>query len=281
MAKTIELLLTESVDNLGIVGDVVKVRTGYARNFLLPRSMATEPSEEMIKSLAVKRADAEKEIAQIRKARESTVSKLSGIEIQLTRACNDMGILYGAVTQQEISKALQTKGYDVRPRDVRIPHAIKRVDTYEIHIKFEADLEAVIKLWVMPDRKLDEDKKSDMDFDREGNLIEARPGRDRDRGHREDREEKAAAPAAPAEKPAKADKAEKSDKTEKPAKAEKAEKADKADKPAKEKAPKAPKAPKAEKGDKAIEKSTKGSWSKPIEKAPDFMQERKPRRSKD
>lgn len=277
MAKTLELLLTESVDNLGIVGDVVKVRTGYARNFLLPRALATEPSEEMIKALAVKRADAEKQIAEVRKAREVTVTKLSGIELQLVRACNDMGILYGAVTQQEISKALQAKGHDVRPRDVRIPHAIKRIDTYEVHIKFEADLEAVIKLWVMPDRKLDEDKKSEMDFDREGNLIEARPGRDR--GNREDRAEREEHAAAPAEKAAKPEKTEKAEKPVKAEKAEKAEKSEKAAKPAKEKAAKAPK---AEKGDKAIEKPTKGSWSKPIEKAPDFMmQDRKPRRTKD
>lgn len=285
MAKTIELLLTESVDNLGIVGDVVRVRTGYARNYLLPRDMATTPSDEMIKSLAAKRANAEKQISELRKAREGIISKLSGVEVQLTRACNDLGILYGAVTQQEIAKALVAKGYDVRPRDVRIPHAIKRIDTYEIHIKYEADLEAVIKLWVMPDRKLEEEKKADMDFDREGNLIEARPGKDR--GHREDRHD---AEAAPAEKPAKAEKSEKPAKPAKAPKADKAEPAEQAaekpakEKPAKEKPAKEKpaKAPKGEKGDKPTEKAaSKGSWSKPIEKAPDFMQDRKPRRSKD
>ncbi len=155
MSRNLKLLLTETVDNLGIVGDVVTVRTGYARNFLLPRQLATQPSDEAIQALASKRAEAEKEIAQQRAKRAEIAKKLEGVEISLVRPCNDQGILYGAITQQEISRALHDQGYEVRPRDVRLPHAIKRVDNYEVHIKFEADLEATIKLHVLPDRKLE------------------------------------------------------------------------------------------------------------------------------
>jgi large subunit ribosomal protein L9 len=162
MARNLKLLLTETVDSLGIVGDVVNVRTGYARNFLLPRRLATQPSEEAIKALASKRADAERMIAEQRAKRTEIAKKLEGFELSLVRSCNDQGILYGAVTQQEISKALHDKGYEVRPRDVRLPHAIKRVDNYEVHIKFEADLEAIIKLHVLPDRKLElEDQRAE------------------------------------------------------------------------------------------------------------------------
>lgn len=155
MARNVELLLTESVEALGIVGDVVKVRTGYARNYLLPRNYATTPSEEKIKELAAKRAEAERQLADLRKVREDLVTKLNGYELNIIRSCNDQGILYGAVTQQEISTALGAAGFGVRARDVRLGQTIKRVDTYEVHIKFEAELEAVIKLWVMPDRKLE------------------------------------------------------------------------------------------------------------------------------
>src|SRR4051812_11151716 len=103
MAKNVKLLLTESVDSLGIVGDVVNVRIGYARNFLLPRNMATTPSDEAIKAVAVKRADAEKALALLRKEREALVQKLSGIELSIQRSCNDLGHLYASVTQQEIA----------------------------------------------------------------------------------------------------------------------------------------------------------------------------------
>lgn len=159
MARNIQLLLTENVDNLGIVGDVVNVRTGYARNYLLPRQFAMKPSDEAIAALASKRAAAEKLIAEQRAKRAEVAKKLDGVEVSLIRPCNDMGVLYGAITQHEIAKGLHDKGYEVRPRDVRIPHAIKRVDSYEIHIKFEADLEATIKLHVKPDRELDLDDR--------------------------------------------------------------------------------------------------------------------------
>jgi large subunit ribosomal protein L9 len=157
--KNIELLLTENVDALGIVGDVVKVRTGYARNYLLPRNLATTPTEEMIKSLAAKRAEVERQLAELRKQREAMVEKMSGLELELVRSCNDTGILYASVTQQDIVNALAEKGFTVRPRDVRLAQTIKRLGDYEVHIKFEADLEAHLKLTVKPDRKLDLDEE--------------------------------------------------------------------------------------------------------------------------
>jgi large subunit ribosomal protein L9 len=193
MAKTIELLLVENVENLGIVGDVVKVRTGYARNFLLPRSLATVPSEELVKSLQTKRIEAEKQIAVLRGERAQTIEKLNGYSLELTRACNDLGILYGAVTQQEISAALNAAGYAVRPRDVRLSSAIKRVDTYDVHIKFETELETDIRLTIKPDRVLAKDEKPEMDLDEKGRPIMIMPGEKKDdaaEGEGKDKERK-------------------------------------------------------------------------------------------
>lgn len=155
MNKNVKLLLTDNVEALGIVGDVVNVRTGYARNFLLPRNLATQPSEEKIKALAAKRIEAEKLIAAQRKQREELSKKLEGIEVHLTRSCNDQGILYGAITQQDISGELNKMGHPVKPRDVRLTQAIKRIDSYEVHVKLDNDLDSAIKLWVVSDRPLD------------------------------------------------------------------------------------------------------------------------------
>ncbi len=154
MAKNVKLLLIENVDDLGIVGDVVNVRTGFARNFLLPRNLATQPDEALIKQLAGKRSQAEKLMAERRKDRENLSGKLQGVEVEMIRACNDMGILYGAVTQQDIASALGKQGFKVAPRDVRITSAIKRVDTFDVHIKLDNDLDSVVKLMVKPDREL-------------------------------------------------------------------------------------------------------------------------------
>jgi len=172
MAKTVQLLLAENVDNLGIVGDVVDVRLGYARNYLLPRGMATEPTPEAIAAVAERRKQAEIEQARLRLRREEMVTKIEGLEITMERSCNDLGVLYGSVTQEDIAGALNSLGYPIRPREVRLPHTIKRLDAYEIPLKFDADLEATIKLWVVADRKLDLDEREEMEFDDEGNLIE-------------------------------------------------------------------------------------------------------------
>ena len=158
MAKNVKLLLVENVEALGIVGDVVSVRTGYARNFLMPRELATVPTDEKIKELSSKRAEAEKQLALLRKQREALLEKLKGVEVSLIRSCNDQGILYGAITQQDVSKALNEMGHGVKPRDVRITQVIKRIDSYTVHVKLDSDLDTEIKLWVVADRKLDLEK---------------------------------------------------------------------------------------------------------------------------
>lgn len=148
MAKTIELLLLETVEATGIVGDVVKVRAGYARNFLLPRGLATTPSEELKASLAQRRAEAERDLAERRARMETMIEKIEGHELTTERAANEQGLLYGSVTQQEIAEMLVAAGFGVRPRDVRIGQTIKRADRYEVTIKPANDLEATIFLIV-------------------------------------------------------------------------------------------------------------------------------------
>ncbi len=174
MAQSVTLLLTENVDNLGIVGDVVKVKIGYARNYLLPRDYATEPTEDRIKEVATRRVEAEKMVATVRKERTAMAGKLDGLEITIQRSCNDQGLLYASVTQQDIAAALTTLGFAIKPREVRIAHTIKRVDTYDVSIKFSTDLGASIKLWVVADRHID-DEREEMEFDNEGDLIEKTP----------------------------------------------------------------------------------------------------------
>lgn len=240
MAKNVKLLLTESVEALGIVGDVVNVRIGYARNFLLPRNMATTPSDEAIKAVAAKRAEAERALAQLRKDREALIQKMNGIEISIQRSCNDMGHLYASVTQQEIAGALAAAGYPgVKPRDVRLNQNIKRIDAYDIHIKFEADLEATVKLWVLADRKLDLDKTDEVEVDAEGNMIEKKP---------EAAPAEGAEAEAPAAKPAAEDKPKKKGKKDAAAPAAAAEEAPK-----------------------------KSTWGTPVDKGP-VVPEARPRR---
>jgi large subunit ribosomal protein L9 len=197
MARNITLLLLENVDSLGIVGDVVKVRAGYARNYLLPRELATTPDDDLIKQLSAKRAQAEKDLAAHRAEREGMAKKLDGQEITMIRACNDQGVLYGAVTQQDIAHALQTLGFEVKPREVRLPYAMKRIDNYEVLLKFASDLESHIRVYVEADRTMDGDDRDEMEFDNEGNLIEPGSKKSERRPRREEPSASADEPAQP------------------------------------------------------------------------------------
>jgi len=156
MAKSrIELLLNRTVDNLGIVGDVVKVRSGFARNYLLPHRIAEHPTPERIELLKEARAIAQAEVAKVRSERESLVTRLEGVTIKLVRSCNDQGVLYGAVSQRDIADQLVIDGYGVDTRAVRLASPLRRIGTYHCTIQFDRDLRSEITVDVNPDRAIE------------------------------------------------------------------------------------------------------------------------------
>ena len=170
MAKAVELLLLRSIDNLGIIGDVVKVKTGYARNYLLPREYATVPTPELIESLSEQRAAAQAEREKQLAAQQAMIEKLEGHTIELERSSNDSGVLFGGVSQHEIAEELRDAGFAVEDRYVRLGEQIKRVDTYIVPIVINKELKTDITLVVNSDRELEADEE--LEFDDEGELVE-------------------------------------------------------------------------------------------------------------
>jgi large subunit ribosomal protein L9 len=156
MAKSIELLLLKTVENLGIVGDIVKVKMGYARNYLVPMALAEPPTPAKIESLKEERARAHAELAQLRQAREELLERMVEVSVELIRSCNDQGVLYGSVSQRDIADALQEGGFDVGVRSIRLPTAIRRVGTYDVPIQFDKELRTDITVIVEPDHPLEE-----------------------------------------------------------------------------------------------------------------------------
>ncbi|MAI66634.1 MAG: 50S ribosomal protein L9 [Phycisphaerae bacterium] len=167
--KRIELLLTSNVENLGIVGDIVRVRMGYARNYLLPMGIAELPTEEKIEALAEEREIALKEHEANRAEQASIIEKLEGITLTLTRSANDQGGLYGSVTQRDIADALVENGYSVDTRAVRLHSAIRRIGEYHVTIQFGSDMKIDVEITVNSDRALED--REEMEFDDEGNLV--------------------------------------------------------------------------------------------------------------
>lgn len=171
MASNVKLLLKESIKHVGKVGDIVDVSAGYARNYLLPKDLAVEPTPGNVKKVEEKKKEIERIEKERRGQQEKTLAKLSGVEVHLERRANEQGHLFGSVGATDISKQLQTQGYDVNPDDVNLPGKLDRVADYAVTVAFADDLKTEIKVWVHADAE----SKAAMDAFRKSKETEAAP----------------------------------------------------------------------------------------------------------
>jgi large subunit ribosomal protein L9 len=147
----VKLLLKESIKHVGKVGDVVEVSAGYARNYLLPKDLAVEPTPNNVKKIETRRKEIERLEAEKRSQQAETIKKLEGVEVMLERRANEQGHLFGSVSATDIAKQLQGQGFEVDADDVQLPGKLDRIDKYTVKVSFAEDLEAEIKVWVNPD----------------------------------------------------------------------------------------------------------------------------------
>lgn len=174
--RSVKLLLTTNVANLGIVGDVVSVKPGYARNYLIPSGIATNPTPGNVQRLAEKRKQVEQEMRQHRANLEALLERLQDCEITIMRSANEQGVLFGGVSQQDIAQTLQDEGYAVDNRAVRIGEQIKQLDSYQIPIELESDLKVDIKLWVISDKPVDKpEDESQVEAEVDQNAAQSLP----------------------------------------------------------------------------------------------------------
>jgi large subunit ribosomal protein L9 len=150
-----QLVLTEDVQHLGKQGDLVEVKPGYGRNYLLPRGLATVPSEHNLRLL-------QRYKKRVEQAREARIADLKVLAAQIASAtvtieanANEEGHLYGSVGAPEISKALKSKNLDVEPEMVRLEGPIKQIALYEVKLNLGYDIETAVKVLVIkpPEKK--------------------------------------------------------------------------------------------------------------------------------
>ena len=147
----IKLLLQESIKNVGRVGDVVEVSPGFARNYLLPRGLAVQPTANNVKRVEERRQEIERQERQRREQQERLIQQLQAVEVHLERRANEQGHLFGSVTATDVSKSLQAQGFNIQPEDINLPGRLDRIDTYTVQVKFAEDLATDIKVWVNAD----------------------------------------------------------------------------------------------------------------------------------
>ena len=145
-----QVILMEKVANLGNLGDVVKVKDGYARNYLIPHGKAKRATDENIKAFEVRREELEKaQAVQLAKAQERG-AKLEGLTLQITQKAGVDGRLFGSVTNYDIVESLKAQGFEVERSQVRMPTGpLKQVGDYHIQIALHADVVVTVNISVL------------------------------------------------------------------------------------------------------------------------------------
>jgi large subunit ribosomal protein L9 len=149
MPATIQVILQHDVDKVGKSGDVVKVRPGFARNFLLPRSLAVPATTAQVHRIEHEKAVAVAKGEKLKKEAREQAAKLTSLEIKIPRAVGEDDKLFGSVTAKEIESAYKAKGFDVDRRKMHLPEPIKQLGSYEIPLKLLSDVTATLKVHVV------------------------------------------------------------------------------------------------------------------------------------
>lgn len=143
-----KIILIQTVDSLGVVGDVVKVRPGYARNFLLPNKKALLASERNLKVAAHQRLLLEHNLKKARAAADEVRVTLEKKGVKLLRKAGEHGKLFGSVTTQDISDALRAQGAAVHRKFIHLEEPIKKTGTYVVAVRLDGGLEAKLNVEV-------------------------------------------------------------------------------------------------------------------------------------
>lgn len=144
----VQVILSEDVPNLGRTGDVVKVRAGFARNYLLPRQLAVEANPKSLREF-----EHQKRLSMFKRERQKNQAltlkeKVEALALVIRARAGEEGKLFGSVTNIDIERALREKGLDIERRKIQLPEPLKQLGDFSIAIRLEAEVEASLKVQV-------------------------------------------------------------------------------------------------------------------------------------
>lgn len=144
-----KVLLRRNVTKLGKIGEVVDVKPGYARNYLLPQRLGVQPTTGNVKAVEAEKAAYLQELAKLKKELEVRAALVNGKEVTISARANEEGSLYGSVGPAQIAAALAEQKIFVEARDVELGQAIRKLDKYDVTLRFNEEVTAIIKVWVV------------------------------------------------------------------------------------------------------------------------------------
>ena len=143
-----EIILSKDIQTLGKLGEVIKVKDGYARNFLLPRKLAYVATPANLKRIEQQEKKSKVQDEQAKKDAEAFAGKLNKTSCTIDVEVNDLDKLYGAIAEADIDKALEIEGFTVDKKDIVIEKSIEELGIFEIGINLHSEVTAKIRLWV-------------------------------------------------------------------------------------------------------------------------------------
>ncbi len=144
-----EIILLKKVENLGGLGSVVKVRAGYARNYLIPQGKAKLATKANVAEFEARRAELEAEAADILAAAQARKAQLEGMVLTIKAKAGNEGKLFGSVSNHEIADAINAAGVEVERREIRMPNgALRHLGEFEVGMHLHTEVDATIKVIV-------------------------------------------------------------------------------------------------------------------------------------
>ncbi len=144
-----KIILTKDVEKIGKEGDVVEVKEGFARNFLLPRGIAIKATKNSYREIEELKKRKDKQEEKVKDEALSVKTKIEALSLTLTVEAKDTEELYGSITEQQILKALQEEDLAVEKGKIILTEPIKKLGVYNLKVKLHPTVEANLRLWVM------------------------------------------------------------------------------------------------------------------------------------
>jgi large subunit ribosomal protein L9 len=144
-----EVILREDVKSLGKAGELVKVKPGYARNFLLPKNLAYEATEGNRKRIQAESKARTAKLAEEKVAAEAVAAKLAGVSVTLARKVGEGDRLFGSITAQDIADALAKQGHMVDKRKIELEHPIKTLGAHNVPLRLHHEIQAELRVTVV------------------------------------------------------------------------------------------------------------------------------------
>lgn len=144
-----EVILMQDVSGLGVQGDITKVASGYARNYLFPRKLAAPATPKHMKMLEIEKKRKEAEARRVVEKLREEASRIAQLSCTISVQAGEDGKLFGSVTAQDIAASLAGSGVDIEKKRIELPEPIRELGVYTVQVKLHADVAAPLKVWVV------------------------------------------------------------------------------------------------------------------------------------